>query len=152
MLESQDAKTEDLKQINQLIRLSKAHWGYDREFMDHFMEKFGCTKEYLKSAITKIYFINNELIAIYSFSTHSDGLFELDYFLIHPDYIGKGLGRELWHACCTTAQGVGKDEFILWSDPNAENFYLKMGCDKIGTRKSPLLENRYAPILKFKIT
>ena len=45
----------------------------------------------------------------------------------------------------------GKYEFIIWSDPNAENFYLRMGYEKIGVRQSPMMPDRYPPILKFKL-
>ena len=57
----------------------------------------------------------------------------------------------MWDACCQEAKKQGENEFIIWSDPNAENFYLKMGCQKIGVRESPMMPNRYPPILKYKI-
>jgi len=34
---------------------------------------------------------------------------------------------------------------------DAENFYLKMGCEKIGARQSPMMPDRYPPILKYKM-
>lgn len=94
-----DAKSSDLNNINELLRLSKAHWGYDNAFLD----------------------------------------------------IGKGVGRMLWHTCCQEAKNQGQSEFIIWSDPNAEKFYIKMGCKKIGVRKSPMMPDRHPPILKFKL-
>ncbi|HVE45045.1 MAG TPA: GNAT family N-acetyltransferase [Gammaproteobacteria bacterium] len=74
------------------------------------------------------------------------------FFLLHPDYIGKGVGRMLWHACCQETKLQGRNEFIIWSDPHAENFYLKMGCEKIGVRQSPMMPDRYPPILKFNLS
>lgn len=57
-----------------------------------------------------------------NFGFNADGLFELDNFFLHPNFIGKGIGRMLWHACCQEAKNQGKKEFIIWSDPNAEKF------------------------------
>jgi len=36
-----DASSNDLNKINELLRLSKAYWGYDAEFLDRFMKKLG---------------------------------------------------------------------------------------------------------------
>lgn len=44
-----------------------------------------------------------------------------------------------------------KNEFILWSDPGADGFYKKMGCIKIGTKKSPMMPNRSPAIFKCTI-
>ncbi|ERH41393.1 hypothetical protein N750_16855 [Legionella pneumophila str. Leg01/53] len=45
----------------------------------------------------------------------------------------------------------GVSRFKLWSDPGAEPFYKKMGCIKIGVKKSPMMPNRYPIIFEYKI-
>jgi streptomycin 6-kinase len=146
-----DASIDDLNQINHVLRSSKSYWGYDQNFLDLFMEKLGMTEEYLKKHTIKLFYVNNQLAGFYNFLINDEGLFELDTFFLHPNSIGKGLGRKLWHMCCKTAKEQNKDEFIIWSDPHAENFYLKMGCEKIGVRQSPMMPDRYPPILRFKL-
>ena len=44
-----------------------------------------------------------------------------------------------------------KNYFILWSDPNAESFYIRMGCKKIGTNNSNILPHRESPILEYQL-
>jgi|SRR5579872_2194283 len=146
-----DATTKDLNKINEIMRISKAHWGYDEQFMDIFMNKLGINSEYMKNHSIKLLYVDNQVAGFYNFGINSDNVFELDNFFLHPDYIGLGLGKKLWDACCQTAKEQGKSEFILWSDPNVENFYLKMGCEKIGVRESPMMPNRYPPVLRYKI-
>ena len=146
-----NAASNDLNKINELLRLSKAYWEYDAEFLDLFMKKLGITQNYMEQHTIKLFYIENNLVGFFNFSMNSENLFELDNFFLHPNYIGQGIGRKLWDACCQAAIEQGKDEFIIWSDPNAENFYLKMGCEKIGERQSPIMPDRYPPILKFKI-
>lgn len=146
-----DATFENLKQINELLRLSKAYWGYDSEFLDRFMKKLGITQAYMEQHAIKLFYADNRLAGFFNFTFNHEGLFELDNFFLHPDYIGKGIGRKLWQACCNDAKKQRKNEFIIWSDPNAENFYLKMGCEKIGVRQSPMMPDRYPPILRYKI-
>lgn len=132
-----NATENDIEAINQLLRISKAHWGYDEEFLDRFMENFSINVERLKKTTTRLFYVDDKLAGLFGFIINEDDLLELDNFFLHPDYLGKGFGYKLWHACCDTAKELGKNEFIIWSDPNAENFYLKMGCEKIGVRKSP---------------
>lgn len=142
----------ELEQINQIVRLSKGHWGYDEIFLNRFMENFSVTKEYLERNTSRIACIYEQLIGFYSFSIQADGSLELDNFFLHPSQIGKGLGRKLWVAYCDTAKELGKHEFTLWADPNTESFYLKVGCEKIGVRQSPMMPDRYPPVMRCKIS
>ena len=146
-----DAISNDLKQINELLRLSKAYWGYDDEFLDRFMKKLGITHSYMEQHAIKLFYIDGHLAGFFNFSFNANDLFELDNFFLHPNYIGRGMGRKLWEACCQEAKQQDKSEFIIWSEPNAEQFYVKMGCEKIGVRQSPMMPDRYPPILKFKL-
>lgn len=146
-----NAETKDLSSINQLMRLSKGYWGYNEEFLNRFIQKLGVTEEYLQNNITKLFYLDGKFIGIYSFIEEKTNTLVLDNFFLHPDYIKQGLGQELWKASCNTARELDYDEFILFSDPNAENFYLKIGCFKIGETPSPMLPNRVNPILKFKL-
>lgn len=149
-LQLQDAKLDDLQKINHLLRLSKAYWGYDEKFLNSFMRKLGITEGYMQKNNIKLFLRDTRLIAFYNFIFNKEAELELDNLFIHPDYIGQGLGRKLWEKCCETAKLTEYREFIIWSDPNAENFYLKMGCQKIGVRTSPLIPGRY-PVLKYTL-
>ena len=142
-IEIKKAKIDDLDSINNLLRLSKSYWGYDEEFINKFMKKLCLTAEHLKETTTLIFYVDGKMAGFYGFLIDKDGTLELENLFLHPDYIGKNIGRKLWETCCDTAKSMGKSEFIIWSDPNAENFYIKMGCKKIGERKSPIMPGRY---------
>lgn len=146
-----NAQYEDLEAINQLLRLSKGYWGYDKNFMDCFMQLFNINPEYLNNNITKLLYVDEKLAGFYSF-VDNDDQFELDCFFLHPNFIGKGLGLTMWLDCCKTAKEQRKLEFIIWSDPGAESFYQKRGCVKIGTRQSPLMSDRHLPLLKYQLS
>lgn len=146
-----NAKPDDLDAINHLLRLSKSHWGYSDAFINEFMAKFSVTIEHLQKSTTILFYVDGKIAGFYGFCIDENGVLELDNFFLHPDHIGKGLGQQLWDACCNTARELKKTEFIIWSDPHAEKFYIKMGCEKIGVRESPMMPNRYPSILKYKI-
>lgn len=113
-IEIKNANVQNLTAINALLHASKAYWGYDKNFMDLFMEKLGISRLYLLKNQIKLFYVNAELAGFYSFSINTDGILELDNFFLHPDYIGSGLGKELWTACCQTAKKYNKKEFIIW--------------------------------------
>lgn len=140
------ANIKDLDKVNELLYLSKSYWGYDNEFMEKFMKEYKITKSYIKKEQTFIIINQNDIIGFYSFSNN---YLELDNLFLHPNYIGTGKGKEVWKLCLETARKNKIKKFSIMSDPNAEGFYLKMGCQKIGEKLSKM--NRFTPLLKYII-
>lgn len=91
---------------------------------------------------------NNEIIAFYSISVSEK---KLDALFIHPEYIGKGLGRVLWLELLRKAKQLHMEELMIDSDPYAEAFYLKMGAKRIGEIQSTVFTERYLPLLCVKV-
>lgn len=150
------AAWDDLETINSLMHRSKAHWGYDEAFMNKFMQLFQMTSDYLEKNKVRLFFETDDSpcstpIGFYSFSLNAEGDYELDNFFIDPSYIGKGFGKSMWHHLVADLKSCGAKKFVLWSDPGAENFYKKMGCAKIGVKKSPMMPDRYPIIFEYTI-
>ncbi|HRD68997.1 MAG TPA: GNAT family N-acetyltransferase [Legionella sp.] len=148
--------TDDLDEINLLMHRSKAHWGYNEAFMNQFMQLFQIKADYLEKNTVKLLgeFSGtqcNKMIGFYSFGLNAEGLHELDNFFIDPEYIGKGFGKKMWHRLIEDLQFCDVKKFTLWSDPGAESFYKKMGCIKIGVKKSPMMPNRYPVVFEYSI-
>lgn len=146
------AVEDDFEILNNLVRASKGHWGYSKKFMDGFMEYFHLTPQHLINSTLHVMLTENEIVGVTGFKKNSQDLLELEYFFIHSSQLGKGYGRALWKYTCQLAEKFTESEFILWSDPHAEVFYHKMGCEKIGERESPLLPNRNPPILRYELS
>lgn len=148
---TKSATLDQMDEINHLLRTSKAYWGYDDKFLDLFIQKIGITKAHLEDEhLNRVVYVDGKMAGFFNF-VYKNNCFELDNFFLYPEYIGKGLGRAMWKECCQLAKDQGEKEFVIWSDPDAESFYLKMGCEKIGVRQSPVAPDRYPPLLKFKL-
>src|SRR4029079_3744118 len=145
------ANKDDLTFLNNIMQYSKAYWGYDADFMKKFMENFALTPSYIDHKNTFIASSKTNDIGWYSFLVQLGDQLELDNFFLHPDYIGQGFGRKIWDQCTATAKNYKAQSFVLWSDPNTEGFYQKMGCIKIGERKSPMMPNRYPSIFRYDL-
>jgi len=62
------------------------------------------------------------------------------HFATHPDWIGTGLGREIYARCEREAQIAGVTRFECFSSLNAEGFYSALGfrcLRKIAVRLGP---------------
>ena len=146
------ANPNDIDAINHLFCLSKGSWGYDPVFMHQCMSEYSITIDKILQKSVYLYYVDGFLAGFYSFIQEVNECAELDYFFLHPDFFGKGIGRKLWDACINTAKDIKITEFILYSDPNAEAFYLKMGCRKIGEQESPMIKGRLLPVLVCHVT
>ncbi len=144
-----DATVDDLEKINDLLRQSKSHWPAYEKSIDAFMDRFRLTPAYITKNTINLFHSEGELAGFFSFIVNDESNDELDYFFLHPRFIGNGFGRELWKICCQFALQKEIKEFYILSNPFAEGFYLKMGCKKVGSRNSVILPGEILPFLKF---
>lgn len=141
----------DLDNINHIMCASKAYWGYDESFIDEFMDRFCVTEKCIREYNIYCVYIDAEMRAFYGFKKNDENQDELDLFFLEPVFIGKGVGRRLWQLCIATAKELKIQRFIIQADPNAEGFYLKMGCVNIGKKPSPMGLGREVPILEYEL-
>ena len=142
------AVEQDVGKLNAVAYMSKAYWGYSKEFLDKSNASITVTKEYLEEYPTYILELNENIIAFYSFSFQPN---RLEAMFIEPNYIGKGFGRLLWSDVMQKAIQFNWTEFVLDSDPNAEGFYIRMGAKRLGTIPSPVIPNRVLPVMQVKV-
>jgi GNAT superfamily N-acetyltransferase len=137
--------------ITTLMRRSKAHWGYDAEFLALVMPEMYISIEQIASAAG--FYVHEDgsgyVVGFYHLSVNEKGL-RLEDLFIDPEVIGSGYGKRLWDHAVETAKRLGYTAFTLEADPNAETFYLKMGAVRIGTRESHI-PGRYLPQMKYSI-
>ncbi len=62
-----DAEVDVLNQINHLLGLSKSYWGYDKNFIDHFMNKLGITHTYMERHDIKMFYVDDTLAGFFNF-------------------------------------------------------------------------------------
>lgn len=150
-IEFKRVKKGDVEVVNLLQRQSKQYWGYSDDFMSEFMELYKFTTKQLEEMEMYLMQVNNKISGMYGFKINNKKELQLDNFFMHPDYIGQGLGKIMWEQCIKTALNYNKQEFIIEADPNAEKFYVKMGCYKTHNIESLIGAGRLVPILKYDI-
>lgn len=143
------ASPEAAEELTALTLASKAHWGYDRDFMDLARPGLTVTPEYLEADECWVAEIDGDIIGWFSLVPIPDGLL-LDNFFLLPAHIGSGVGRLMWDEAVRRAEAAGVERMTLEADPNAAGFYERMGARLMGS-VTATDTGRQLPIYEIKL-
>ncbi len=141
------ARPEEAEVLTDLVTRSKAHWGYDEDFMN------ACRAELAVTAAR----IARENLYVYDAGDGPEGTYELGIdgdegevglMFVDPNSMGKGIGGALWRHMEAQARERGLRRLVIDSDPQAEGFYQAMGARTIGTTPSGSIPGREIPHLE----
>jgi len=130
------ASPEAAEELTALTLASKAHWGYDQDFMDLARPSLTVTPEYLEVNDCLVAEIDGATVGWFSLVPVPDGLL-LDHFFLLPAHIGSGVGRLMWDEALRRAEAAGAERMTLEADPNAAGFYERMGARLTGSVTAP---------------
>jgi GNAT superfamily N-acetyltransferase len=135
--------------LSALALRSKAHWGYDAEFLEACREALRVTPDYVERAPVFVAEEGARVVGFYGLG-EKDGDADLLFFFVEPDAIGRRHGKRLWRHAVTTARSLGYRRLRIESDPYAEGFYLAMGAVRVGEAPSDAVAGRLLPLLRFR--
>ncbi|MBV8298256.1 MAG: GNAT family N-acetyltransferase [Candidatus Eremiobacteraeota bacterium] len=144
------AEQRDRAELARLCFASKAYWGYDAAFMESVRDQLTPSESYVAEG--RIFLAeapNGTMLGFYGFVYEDEQLWLYDMF-IAPEVIRTGIGRMLWNHAVDFARTTGERAFSIESDPNAEEFYLKMGARRDGERIAAG-SGRILPVLKYEL-
>ncbi|HXQ38975.1 MAG TPA: GNAT family N-acetyltransferase [Anaerolineales bacterium] len=121
--------------LTQIALSAKAHWGYPERWMEIWTPQLTFKPEYFEKNESWVAVLRNRPIAFYSLQ-EKDGIAWIENLWVLPEYIGQGVGRQLFLDAISRACQMGFKAVQLEADPNAVGFYEKMGMHKIGERYS----------------
>jgi len=143
----QKAKIEDHIRLTEITKKSKAYWGYSDEQMEKWNNNLTITIEYIETNSVFNLVGENQIIGYYSYLRLENNQVKLDNLFILPEYIGKGFGSFLMNDFLERMRNEKCQKIILDSEPNAEQFYQKIGFTKIGEFETSI-KNRFMPIME----
>jgi len=127
---------------------SKRSWGYSDEFMARFSEQTIIDADSISTDYVVVASQGETIIGWLRMLTNRAPMI-LDDLWVLPTVFGKGVGRLLFTEAISVAKKLGQSEFELDSDPNAEAFYERMGCIKVGETFSSM--GRYIPRMRYAV-
>jgi len=153
MLEIRKVDPLEAELISALAIRSKAHWGYDKEFMDSCVDELSHSKEQISDDNSRYYLAekDGEILGFYKLENlHIDTVL-LEALFIDASAIGSGVGRALFEHAKEIAKQCGGTSLEAQSDPYAERFYLAMGAKVTGRKESGSIPGRYLPMIQVKL-
>jgi len=116
---------------------AKRHWRYAEALMQLWYDSLQVTPARIEQQAIYVATVEEEVIGFYALiPTASPAVYELDDLWIRPDFIGQGVGRQLFAHAVALARAQGGTMLQLIAEPNALGFYQKLGMTKIGERPS----------------
>lgn len=145
------AATEDAPALTRIAHDAKRHWGYPEHWLKHWQADLTISPDFI--AGNDVYVAEDEsaLVGFYALIIKKEKA-ELDHLWVTPQYMGTGVGKELFLHAMQHAARQRVAEVEISSDPNAEGFYRKMGAHRIGETVSEVDgEPRSLPLLKLNL-
>jgi N-acetylglutamate synthase-like GNAT family acetyltransferase len=144
------ARPEECGVLTEVAMRSKAHWGYDAEFMANVRADLEVIPEKFMPGF-HVYVLENDagIIGFYSLRLGDAEAVILEDLFIEPKHIGHGYGKQLWDHSLVVAQSLGYRKLTLISDPYAEGFYAYLGAIRIGETESNALAGRMLPLMEY---
>ncbi len=135
MITIRPANPSDAEALSKIAFAAKVHWGYPASWLDLWKPQLTFTPDYFEYNESWVAENDGVPIAFYTLQDR-DGIAWIENLWVMPEYIGRGVGKELFLHAIEMARQRGYKSLQLEADPNAMGFYEKMGMRKIGERHS----------------
>ncbi len=147
------ARAEEADRLSDICRRAKAHWGYDAAFMVASDEALTITPAMIaRGRVLVAESAEHEILGVASAEPLAAiGAFDLGHMFVEPDAMGTGVGRKLFEAIVVLVAAEGGKKLVILADPNAEEFYRRVGAKCLGDAPSDSIPGRRLPLLEFEI-
>ena len=128
------AQPHQADKLSKIAVEAKSYWGYSPEQIEQWRPEFlTITSEYIEGNHVWVAVSDTQELTGFAAITHENNEAILDHLWVRPDFMGHGIGKRLFlHVAAYNPA------FVFTSDPHADNFYIRMGAQKIGEHESAL--------------
>jgi GNAT superfamily N-acetyltransferase len=145
------ATPNDADSLTAIAISAKRHWNYPEAWIQHWIPSLTISEEYISQNETWVAILQETCTGFYSLKNEIQDLY-LDNLWVLPEYIGKGIGKQLFNHALERCKILGASTLKINADPNAQTFYEKMGAKKVAEHHSDLFgEDRVLPIMEIHL-
>lgn len=137
--------------ISDLAHRSKAHWGYDDQFMADCVDELTWSGTDVSSGNCWVAAGADGMLLGFCELHLAGERLEVDALYVDPPAIGQGVGRTLWQHVEDVARRLGARAIGLDADPQAVGFYEQMGARIVGESPSGSIADRMLPRMEKQI-
>jgi len=151
MVTVRPARAGEAATLTALCVRSKAHWGYDAEFMRLSRDAITVAEKDI-SAGRVLVAVDAANRTIGLVRVEPDGeMAELGLMFVDPPAMGGGAGRMLFEAATRLARSLGAHRMTILADPNAAPFYERMGARFVRNAPSDAIPGRTLPFYEYDL-
>lgn len=147
------AQRKEANALTALCMRSKAHWGYDADFLLQAAPALQISEAMIADGFVLIAedYDGNILGVAAVQAMEEEGKFDLSRLFVEPSAIRTRTGRTLFNAVVGLVRKEGGTCLSILSDPFAEAFYEHLGATKKGDAPSDAIPGRRLPLLEYRI-
>lgn len=146
------ARPGEAASLTGLCLRSKAHWGYDAEFMRLCVPSLMVEDQAIAEGRVLVATDGfGGTVGTVSVGRDGDDA-ELALMFVEPSAIGGGTGRLLFEAAVALARKLGYRRMTILADVNAAPFYERMGARFLRNEPSDAIPGRVLPFYEYDLT
>jgi predicted N-acetyltransferase YhbS len=145
------ARADESEALGELAYRAKAHWGYDRAFMDACRAELTYAPEVVAAGGFEVAEAGGTVLGFYALVKVSPTATELDALFVDPRHLREGAGSALLDHALEASTRAGMERMVVQADPNAAAFYERAGAVRIGERASESIPGRMLPLYEFRL-
>jgi GNAT superfamily N-acetyltransferase len=150
MLALRPARPEEGPALTELCLRSKAVWGYDDAFMAACRKELTLTSASILASRVQVAELDGRLAGMAELRSAGDTA-QLEKLFVEPDMLRTGTGRKLFDWAKATARATGATALLIEADPDAAEFYRRMGAVDDGLVPSGSIPGRLIPRLNLPL-
>jgi N-acetylglutamate synthase-like GNAT family acetyltransferase len=131
------ALPEDAPLLTQIALSAKQYWGYPEHWIKHWEADLTISEDFIRNNEVFAAEDNGEICGFYALCLNGPKA-ELEHMWVAPDYIGTGVGKELFLDAMNRSTALNVRQVSITADPNAAGFYARMGATQVGEIESEI--------------
>ena len=142
------AVAEEVEVLSELALRSKAHWGYDDDFLKACRAELTVRAQDIEvhRLTVAVDETTHRVVGFYGLTGTTSDDAELSALFVEPAVIGTGVGRLLFDDALRAARRAGFERVRIEADPFAATFYEHVGAARVGSISSGSIADRVLPL------
>lgn len=137
----------DAQILTEIALKSKSFWGYSNELLESWRNDLTVTSTMISNCAIFKFLVDDHIVGFYILNPPKEKSIELEMLFVLPEFIGKGIGKQLLQHSFEKALKLNVNSMTLLADPNAVPFYESRGFYEIDKKESAI-PGRFLPVLQ----
>lgn len=122
---------EEAELLTRIAHDAKKYWGYPESWIERWSADLTISPDFVRDNQVYVAEREQQICGFYALSV-SGASAELEHMWVSPDYIGSGVGKELFLDAMDRSTAMNVRRIEITADPNAAGFYERMGATRTG--------------------